>query len=139
TLFVPVFSPDEPDSGFYNSYIADAPASCPRTPTWVWTQVKTKCTSKGNNAKNYNGATCTGSTTDTYVQTDENGVVTSPSTQPATPANNNPIGSTSYASSGWSSNYTNTRVRTCTYDYSARELQERLCKYDGATVNLERD
>jgi len=138
TLFVPVFSPDEPDSGFYNSYIADEPANCPRTPTWVWKQVKTQCTSKGNNAKNYDSATCTGSTTDTYVQTDENGVVTDPSTPPATLYNNTPTCSTSYSSSGWSS-YTNTRVQTCTYNFSDRERQERLCKYDGATVNLKRD
>ncbi len=138
TLFVPVFAPDEPNSGFYNSYIDDQPGVCPRAPTWVWTQVKTQCTSKGNNANNYNSATCTGSTTDTYVQTDENGVVTNPSTEPASLYNNPATCTTSYSSSGWSS-YTNTRVRTCTYNFSNRELQERICKYAGATANTSKD
>lgn len=137
TLFAPAFAPDEPDSGFYNSYLPDTPANCPRVPTWVWTQVKTKCTTKATSSSSWNSLSCSGSTTDTYVQTDENGTITSPSTQPSSLYNNPASCSTTYSSSGWSS-YTNTRTRTCTYNFSNRELQERACKYTG-NINTSRD
>lgn len=138
TLFVPVFGPDEPDSGFYNSYIADSPSSCPQPPRWVWTQVKTKCSSKATSAWSYNSASCSGTTTNTYVQTDQNGVVTNPTTEPASLYNNPATCTTSYSGSGWGP-YTNTKVRTCNYYFSSRELQERMCKYNGATASTSKD
>lgn len=132
TLFAPAFAPDEPDSGFYNSYIEDEPSTCPQAPKWVWTQVKKKCNKKATNDSSYNSATCTGTTTNTYVQTSETGAITNPSTQPTSLYNNPATCTNKYKSSGSGSNRTNTLTRTCNYYFSNRELQERLCKYNGA-------
>lgn len=136
TLFTPAFAPDEPDRGFYNSYIKDEPSSCPRAPQWVWTQVKRQCDKNGsiNVPTNYNTANCRGTTTDTYVQISETGVITNPSTQPTSLYNNPATCTDKYTSSGSGTRRTNKRVRTCNYYFSARELQERLCKYDGAVA-----
>src|SRR5690606_33410547 len=102
TLFVPHLAPDDP-AGWSNTNIHDTPNWCPREPVWVWTQVKTGC-----NSSNYNYAYCYGSTTNTYTLTDQNGVVTHPSTAPAQVYNNPPDSDTDFYSSGWGSNRTNT-------------------------------
>lgn len=141
TLFTPAFAPDEPDRGYYNSYIEDEPSNCPRAPQWVWTQVKKGCNKNGstNIPSNYNTAVCRGGTTNTYAQTSETGVITNPSTQPASLYNNPATCTDRYTSRGSGSRRTNTRVRTCNYYFSDRELQERLCKYDGAVAAASAD
>ncbi len=96
----------------------------------------TKCNSAGDSKKHYTNATCTGTTTDTYTETDQTGA-TSTVTGIPTSIFNNPAPTTyvetySYTQSG--STYTNTRTRTYTYIFSNREYQERLCKYTGSTL-----
>ncbi|WP_421760794.1 pilus assembly protein TadG-related protein [Devosia sp.] len=140
TLFIPEFAPDEPDSGYTNSYLTDRPAACTNKDqgSWVKTIAKTTCTLNGNgNATNFNNATCTGTTTTTTVQKDKDGANVTPAaaTEPAT-VNGQPKNCTdSYIGSKISgsnpSRYNNTYTRTCSYTFSDRELQERLCKYTG--------
>ncbi len=141
TLFVPEFAPDEPGNagrpeyGFNNSYINDTGATCLRVPTVVWTQIKTGCSYAASDRGSYDYAYCS-STTDSYVQTDQAGDVTYPSSAPAQIYDNPQTSESDWytsTSSGswWSRNYTNKRIRTISYDYSDREKQEALCKYDG--------
>ena len=138
TLFVPEFAPDTP-SGYTNSYLNDSPSVCRVAPTWTWTQTKTNCTSGASSSWQYNNASCS-STSDSYAQTDESGASVSPAetTEPADFSEasyyNEGSCSTSYyntQTSTWPSRWTNYKVRTCTYDFSDREKQERLCKYTG--------
>lgn len=141
TLFAPALAPDEPDTQvciwgwcydkFPNSYLPDKPAICNPEPKWVWTRTKLKC-----NSTNYDTATCTGGTTDLYERVMPNGVTTTTSsTRPATIYNNPDPGASeyteAYTSTGSGSNRTNKRIRTWSYPYSERELQERMCKYTG--------
>jgi Flp pilus assembly protein TadG len=140
TLFTPFFAPDEPDSGgFSNNYISDKPSACKPEPTVVWKQVKTKCSYAASGysaASNYNRS-CGGSTTNTYTETDRNGIVTYPSSLPSS-IYNNPVPSSStqdtYYTSGSGNTITNERDSTYTYVYSQREYQERLCKYSNAPM-----
>lgn len=152
TLFVPQFAPDEPGSanstnlGFGNSYLNDSPNACPKAPgTWTFRQVKTRCSYDGTNSStNHNRSCNSGTTTTNTITTKSHANVTTTSTnntptttpvntQPATLAGqNNPAACTdSWTSSGSGNNRTNTYTRTCTYDFSLREFQERLCKYTG--------
>ena len=144
TLFTPAFAPDEPDSGFYNSYIPDKPAVCNQEPKYVWTQTKYSCNKNANYGKYYyDTATCSGgaSPSNTYEIVSELGVTTTTtSARPSSIYNNPDPGSYAYSDvyyrvSGSGSNITNRRIRTWTYKYSNRELQERVCKYSGATVS----
>ncbi|MHB1103999.1 MAG: pilus assembly protein TadG-related protein [Devosia sp.] len=143
SLFTPAFAPDEPDRGYYNSYIPDKPASCTnKEPKWVWTQTKYSCDRNANNSKsNYDRAICDGPPpTNLYQKISELGVVTATtSTRPSSIFNNPDPGANSYTDTyrtiaGGGSNRTNQRVRTWTYKFSDRELQERICKYAGAVV-----
>jgi hypothetical protein len=151
TFFVPTFAPDNPDSGgFSNNYISDtAAAACPTpaTATFTWTQYKYSCNKDAgvsgfNNRKNnYNTATCDGSPSvvDSY-ETTINGVTTTSTTppDPLPPAvlegNLGTLITESYArpSGSGPSGYTNRRIMTWSYTMSARERQERLCKYSGS-------
>jgi len=139
TLFTPYFAPDEPDSGsFSNNYISDkgVGTACKIEPKVVWTQTKTKCGTKATSSSSF-AKSCSGTTTNTYSQTDRNGTVTTVSSLPASIYNNpQPSSSDSdvYSAVSTSGTYTNTRVSTYTYVYSPREYQERLCKYNGATL-----
>lgn len=153
TLFTPLFAPDEPGVAqtpgrsqttngdtFYNSYIADTATSCNHNPVVVYTQVKTACSGTASKQSTYDSLSCTGPTTDTYVETDQAGNVSTISSIPATifniPAPSSP--SETYTSSSKKNGvYSNTRTRTYTYTLvlSNREYQERLCKYTGATMS----
>jgi Flp pilus assembly protein TadG len=145
TLFTPEFAPDEPDSGgYYNSYISDRPSlTCTNKDagSWVETKKKSSCSSTWN--KNDSATTkqnvynnCNKTESATYTQTDSDGNTVSPAatTMPASMKDKNgqdilPICTTSYTSSG-NSSYTLTVIKSCNYQFTDRELQERLCKYN---------
>jgi Flp pilus assembly protein TadG len=150
TLFVPEFAPDEPDSGFGNSYLSDTPAVCKAAPRYVQTTIRTLCNDSINgsgtnsNNRDWNNMTCIGTTTNTYKTISPTGVeLPATSTRPASlstdPGSNLDPGDNAY-STNYSTitvgtgtyRYTVTRTRTWTYVYSNRELQERLCKYTGS-------
>jgi hypothetical protein len=151
TFFVPTFAPDNPDSGgFTNNYINDVPGSCPalHTATFSWTQTKYSCNkdasaSGGFNTRknNYDTGTCSGGAamTDSYATT-INGVTTTTTTAPSPlppttlDSNTGSLITESYARIAGSgpSGWTNQRVMTWSYTMSARERQERKCKYTGA-------
>jgi Flp pilus assembly protein TadG len=151
TLYTPYFAPDEPGppgsagSGttfggetYYNSYIDDRGPSCKTEPVVVWSEVKTKCSSAASTSSGFTTASCSGGTvTDTYQETDQSGVVTTPGSLPVS-IYNNPVPAT-YGENISSSkiatgNYTLTRARTYTYIFSNREYQERMCKYSSAAM-----
>lgn len=143
TLFTPEFAPDEPD-GYWNSYINDRPLSCTNTDSGSWIENKRKvnCSQGWNNNTNTNTkktryANCTGTETITRTQTAWDGSSTSPAatTQPTSLPDkngnpNSPECTVVYSSSGNNNNYTLTIENRCQYNFSDRELQERLCKYD---------
>jgi Flp pilus assembly protein TadG len=138
TLYVPLFAPSNPDT-YGNDFVPQQGGTCTRRKaSWVWTQTKTRCSNAGNNASNYNKSCGSGTvTTNTYVLTNELGVVSNPSTAPATVYFNGQTSSVdeyTFVSTG-SNQYTNTFKRTIEYDFSPREYQERLCKYANATVS----
>jgi len=139
SMFTPYFAPDEPDSGGYNNnYLNDRPASCTNKDrgSWSWTQNKYSCT---QNANNYDSATCDQTrTTNSYSQLDQNGNAVSPAatTQPSQIGGNNPTCNTTYTTvsssgSGSSRRFQIRRDITCNYSFTDREVQERLCKYNG--------
>jgi len=150
TLFTPEFAPDEPP-GYWNDYIADRPAQCTNKDSGAWYEkkVKSNCTQNWSNntstsTKNSRYANCTSSPAEaiTRTQTAWDGSAVSPAatTQPASLPDQNgnpnyPECTTKYTASGntgTNSNprYTLTIETTCNYNFSDRELQERLCKYD---------
>lgn len=123
TLFIPMFSPDTADRRYnnytsYNNYLSDTGGSC---------QVKT-CTEQivKNGCSTRNGVTtCTGATTYNYTKVIGSNTTTSPSSCRA--ADGPALTDTTTTTSG------STQTSTTVYSLlSARELQERLCKYDGA-------
>ncbi|MEO5808199.1 pilus assembly protein TadG-related protein [Devosia sp.] len=133
TLFVPQFSPDLPDTiasvgSGYQSYLSDNPAACKVTGNCQWTETKTKCSSYSS---------CSGGTvTNAYVLTGVNKGSLSCTCSSTAPWLTD-SGTSTYSGSG--SNRTYSRVRTCGVSYDAqglsdRELQERLCKYNGAVT-----
>jgi Flp pilus assembly protein TadG len=138
TLFTPQFAPDEPD-GYYNDYLPDRPAACTNKDQGSWIQVitKTGCDENGNNSSNrFNRADCSGSST-TTTQTNGNGATVTPpaATEPDSINGQAKYCTSSYRGTRTSRNpdrYTNTFTRTCSYTFSDRELQERLCKYTGS-------
>lgn len=158
TLYVPLFAPDEPGNanstggGYSNSYLNDSPNTCAQAPSFKWTQTKYSCDQDIDGASGatqkrnrYNNAICTGGAAESnvYETIDENGVVTSTTTapDPLPPASlfgNNPSNpSNAYDRIGGSgpSGWTSQRIRTWTYPFSDRELQERICKYDSQALN----
>ena len=135
SLFVPLFAPDlaettvaSSSSSLLNNYTNDHPPSCNVPGVCTWKETKRNCSS-------YNS--CTGSTTNEYTL--------------AGPNKGNLSCTCSNVQSTWTSDVTSpagsgnkqtfTRTRTCNVSYvaqglSERELQERLCKYNGATLNF---
>lgn len=159
TLFVPQFAPDNPGtsgsntySGFTliygNSYLNDSRNACRVPPTWQWTQVKRNCNISAADSwwrsgeSDYNSASCSGTTSNSYGQTNEWGnnvnppAATAPANHSAASYYNEGSCTSTYSSrqtqSGRNPRYENTRVITCVYDFSDREKQERLCKYGGS-------
>lgn len=137
TLFTPQFAPDEPD-GYYNDYLPDRPAACTNKDEGSWIQVitKTGCDRNGNkSSSNFNSASCSGTSTNTTHE-DGNGATVSPpaATEPDSINGQAKNCTSRYRGTRTStspSRYTNTYTRTCSYTFSDRELQERLCKYTG--------
>jgi len=137
SMYVPLFAPDLPDTmsnaNSYNNYTADHPAVCNVTGTCTWTEVKKTCSSY---------TSCSGGTTNTYALAgrDKGSLSCTCSTTASTWASD--TGTSTYTTSGnGTSNRTYTRVRTCAVSYQAqnlsqRELQERMCKYNGATLTV---
>jgi Flp pilus assembly protein TadG len=149
TLFVPEFAPDPPSS-YSNNYMNDRPTACTNKDGGTWKKVSTKtgCAStwSGNSeakkAQAYNN--CTSTATDAYTQTKWDGSAVTPAatTEPATMLSSagSPISptctnaySTKTVTTGSGRNqvttYTLALTRTCSYTFSDRVLQERLCKY----------
>lgn len=126
TMFTPLFAPDEPDSGgFNNNYLSDTPASCnyssPNNCTYV--QTVTGC--------NNSGSSCSGSTS--YSSTLTGAKAPSSCTCPTG-------GTYTQTLTGANNNKTRKRTWVCTFSYapvglSSRELQERLCKYNGSAAS----
>ena len=117
TKFVPLFAPDEPDSGgFQNSYLDDTPSMC-KSPEPSCTVVR-----KYNTYKNqrFSGLI---STTYTF--------------KPATGTSTSNMSSCPAEYETWvrssSSSDTNAKTETSVY-YSNRVRQERICKYNGGSV-----
>jgi len=139
SLFVPVFAPDEPSSwgSSANSYIPDSPPSCPQSPSCVQLQTKTQCSTRGNNKSNYDKASCSGPTTTSWIFTETDGTSKTVSSCPAVLSNGSrAVTSDAYEyTSVGNNNYTNYWRQTYSYPFSDRVLQERLCKYNGATVD----
>lgn len=133
TRFVPLFAPDLADTsyslGSYNNYVSDHPAACKVTGTCTWTETKTRCTSYSSCASN-------SVVTNTYslAGRDKGSLsCTCPSSSSSWLTDS---GTGTFTGSG-TNGKTYTRVRTCNFQYdaqnlSARELQERMCKYTGA-------
>jgi hypothetical protein len=115
--FLPLFSPDT-YAGLSNSYLNDHGGSCP-TKTCTERVERSNCTAERR------GVTCSGATTTSYTR-QEGDVTTNLRAASCVPSDATRIGN---ASSYWSgSNY----ITTTTYSLlSRRELQERLCKYNG--------
>ncbi len=134
TMFQPVFAPDSP----VDDYISDDGGSCTRVaPTWVRTRTKAGCGYNNWQSVQTNYGNCSRTPSESYSGTDVNGaaVASAPSSQPADNSvysyYNTASCSTTY--DGYyvsnTNSYTFRQIRTCTYDFSERELQERLCKY----------
>jgi hypothetical protein len=145
TMFQPMFPPDVgPNNDLYwdgniNYIEPDTSSSCRVAPVWKQTRTKNNCTSNGNgSATNFNA--CSGGTNTYTGTTNEWGadVASPPTSQPA----NNSVFSyyntgactTVYTSqqTNWSpARWRNIRTITCTYNFSDKELEERICKYAG--------
>ncbi|KKB86020.1 hypothetical protein VW29_04610 [Devosia limi DSM 17137] len=134
SLFVPLFAPDLSESTaslsgstLLNNYTNDHPPSCNVTGECTWTETRRTCSSYSS---------CSGSTSNKYsLDGPHNGNLSCTCSNTASTWKTDVITST-----GSGSRKTFTRVRTCDVSYKAqgltpRELQERLCKYNGATLN----
>jgi Flp pilus assembly protein TadG len=138
SMFFPVFAMDGAPSAsnaVYNYISNDSPPSCNIAALCERTDVWTKCNSAGGKDGSHN---CSAGTS-TYKRTMPGG-----GTFESTSSNTCNCAAPPYLSENTSivkssgSNYTKTYVRTCNYSYkptglSSRELQERLCKYVGAS------
>ncbi len=135
TLFVPQFAPDTPDTGGYaNSYKSDRPNACTNKDagTWVETSTKTNCSTQTY-------SNCGNTPTVARTQTGWNGAAVNPAaaTSPASMPDKNGVQitancNTSTGSTRTSTNpnrYRLTSTKSCSYQFSDRVLQERLCKY----------
>lgn len=136
TLFIPVFAPDEPDSGDYDfDYLDDDPANCQvpgLTRTCEYTQEYSGCNKKYKKCDDYD-ETYTATYPDSSVQTGSNDSICSCS------------GETLTSDTGWiyggsgKNNYTAERTQICNQSYSLvdslsdRERQERICKYSNTS------
>jgi hypothetical protein len=125
--------------------MSDTGGSCTRiAPKYIWTQTKYSCDKNANNSQsNYDSATCDGAAPlNVYTQVSETNVTTTvTSTRPASIYNNPDPGAAAYTDnyatvSGSGSNRTTRRIRTWTYKYSDKELQERICKYNTTTNSI---
>ena len=138
TLFVPQFAPDTPDSGGYqNSYKSDRPNACTNKDagTWVETSQKENCSTQ-----TYNN--CGNTPTVTRTQTSWSGATVTPAaaTAPVSMPDKNGVqiaadcttNTGSVRTSRNPNRYRLTRTQTCSYQFSDRVLQERLCKYTGS-------
>jgi len=140
SLFVPLFAPDLAEataplnsSTLLNNYTADHPPSCNVTGECKWTETKKTCSSY---------TSCSGGTTNGYELSgrDKGNLSCTCSTTASTWTSD--TGTSTYTTSGnGASNRTYKRVRTCAVSYQAqdlstRELQERMCKYNGATLTF---
>jgi len=141
TLFVPTFSPDEPDNDSYtNDYINDDPASCQSYGTCTWKHSDRYCNSNGYNCSNddrtdideYSGVTGDG-------QTNNDNTACSCAGETTTNVSDKVVKYVSYYSG---TEYRRERVRTCFTRISLwaklndRERQERLCKYDNTNADI---
>jgi Flp pilus assembly protein TadG len=138
TLFTPQFAPDEPD-GYYNDYLNDRPSACTNKDEGSWIQVitKTGCDENGNNSSSrFSSADCSDSSTSTTHKNGNGQTVTPPAaTEPDSINGQAKSCTSSYRGTRTSrrpDRFTNTYTRTCSYTFSDRELQERLCKYTGS-------
>jgi Flp pilus assembly pilin Flp len=143
TLFVPQFAPDEPGNGdgrrgYANDYLPDRPSICTNKDNGSWTQVvtKTKCDSSANSKSAYDRARCTGSPSTETTQRDGNGdTVTASPTEPTIPGQDK-VCTDKYTYEGSRRNgYSNSHTRSCSYAFTDRVLQERVCKYSGRITN----
>lgn len=152
TLFVPEFAPDTPDVGGYsNGYKNDRPNACTNKDggTWVETSAKTLCTSTWNSnateaVKQATFAACGSTASTSRSQTNWDGSTASPvvATPPASMPDKNGVQIASRCTVTYSSvktsakkdpdRYKLTYSNTCSYQFSDRVLQERLCKYTGS-------
>jgi len=129
TLFIPTFAPDEP-SGYDNSYLNDDPISCQATRFCSRQRVRTGCNSSGSGCDTYSSQ---------YTATYEDGSVVT-SSNACSCSGETYLSDTGWVGTGSGSNWTFARTQTCNDNYSLagglseRELQERLCKYNGATT-----
>ncbi|SFZ86165.1 Flp pilus assembly protein TadG [Devosia enhydra] len=150
TLFVASFAPDEPDTRdnrgrdvFGNNYLSDTGGTCVQPAgagSCRWVETRTQCDRNGR---------CDGSTTVSATYTAPNGMTTTGAdvcSCSATPSGSGRVTITgdSTSETGRGSNRTLTRTMSCTYsaamaDLPEREAQERLCKYQGATVSNNRE
>lgn len=134
TMFQPVFAPDSS----VDDYVDDTGGACTRVaPTWKWTRTRTGCSNNSNWTIRERYDNCNSNTSSTYSGTDVYGAnVTSP--PQSEPADNSLY---SYYNTGdctttyTGGNGTYSRVRTCVYDFSRREYQERICKYKGRSFS----
>lgn len=135
SMYVPLFAPDLAEataplnsSTLLNNYTADHPPSCNVTGECKWTETKKTCSSYSS---------CSGGTTNLYELSGRDKGNLS-----CTCSNTQSTWKTDVTTSSGSGNrQTFTRVRTCDVSYQAqnlstRELQERLCKYNGATLTF---
>jgi Flp pilus assembly protein TadG len=134
TMFIPEFAPDEPN-GYSNSYLSDDPVSCQPTRGCKWTETYHACNSQGSNCDGWQTtSTYTATYPDSTVVNGSNACSCSGETILST-TNNKP------AKSEGGGKYTWSQYKTCNDRYSVagglseRELQERICKYTGASVS----
>lgn len=135
TMFQPVFAPDS----YADNYIdPDTSPTCRVAPVWTRVSTKTNCSYNGNGSQ-WAFDNCSGGS-NSYSATNEwrANVASPPTSQPADNSvfsyYNTGNCSTVYTSqqTRWNPNrWRNIRTTTCTYDFSAKELEERLCKYAG--------
>ncbi len=127
TLFTPAFSPDEVGTpgtvgNWPNSYLADGPSSCPVQRVCGQIDTTTGCNGGGN--------VCSGPTTTQrgYGFFYQDGSITQVEM-------NCTCATFTYdqtSLTGTGNNRTKTRTRYCDAPFTSQELQERLCKYQGA-------
>lgn len=138
TLFVPQFAPDTPDSGGYqNSYKSDRPNACSNKDAGTWVEVSEKTNCSGQTY-----SSCGSTPTVTRTQTSWSGATVTPAaaTAPASMPDKNGTQIAAECSTATNSvrtsknpnRYRLTSTKTCSYQFSDRVLQERMCKYTGS-------
>ncbi|QDZ09335.1 TadE/TadG family type IV pilus assembly protein [Devosia ginsengisoli] len=121
-LFLPLFSPD-PYGNLTNNYLSDYGGTC-QVKTCTQTQVQRNCSTD-----RWGNVSCSGATTNTYSQR-IGSVTTNLGASSCLPASLTQIGNASLSKSG------STYTTTTTYSLlTPRELQERLCKYNGSNIS----